>query len=231
MSSKNVTHDSRVKSHQTAHDTRIVFIVAAILFVIGFVVVLVGLQSRNITIAADNSSEAVAYTNALALQYAYPYLEADKGVTIEFGDALAMEHAQPWLDKQQFGNGSIEDAKKSVWVTIARDGSSNAYSSYTEPYWKRAAESDNRNTGTSDVNASLYAYPLLDKQTVEAASAPAYSDALTSEVPRPYLDAQKDAAAPSSNDLAMEDATLWLRIKQFVIYNGRIIKINVRPLK
>ena len=166
MSQKNIAHDSKVKSHQTAHNTRIVFIVAAILFVIGFIAVLVGLQSRNISIATDNSSEAVAYTNALALQYARPYLEANKGVTIEFGDALAMQYAHPWLDKQQFGNGSIEDAQKSVWVTIAPDGSSNAYSSYTELYWKRAAES---------------------------ASALRYSDALAMEYARPWLNMEPAA--------------------------------------
>lgn len=100
MSQKNIAHDTKTKSHQTNYHSRELLIVAGILFAIGLVAALAAIQSRNSSAASSASVEAVSYNNALALDYAQPYLAANTGVTAEFGDALAMQYAQPYLEAE-----------------------------------------------------------------------------------------------------------------------------------
>ena len=43
----------------------------------------------------------VSYGNALELQYAQPWLNAQKKSVVTYGNALEFQYARPWLDAQQ----------------------------------------------------------------------------------------------------------------------------------
>ena len=45
------------------------------------------------------SKPVVAYSNALELQYARPWLQAQKQPAVVYSNALELQYAQPWLDK------------------------------------------------------------------------------------------------------------------------------------
>ena len=50
-------------------------------------------------VAENNLS--VPYSNALELQYARPWLEAQNKPVVVYGNALELQYAQPWLDAAQ----------------------------------------------------------------------------------------------------------------------------------
>ena len=57
----------------------------------------------SVAVYAGNRPASVAeneYSSALEMQYARPWLEANKSVVL-FSDALEMQYARPWLDKAQ----------------------------------------------------------------------------------------------------------------------------------
>jgi len=101
MPTKNIAHDAQITTHQPNYHTRELLIVAGILFVIGLAVAVLTIQSRNSNAARSSSFvETVPYSDALALEYAQPYLEAEvgtSGATTTFSNALAMQYAQPYL--------------------------------------------------------------------------------------------------------------------------------------
>ena len=175
MSPKDIAHDAKAKDHQTTHHTHTLVIVAAILFLPGLVVALVGIQSRNINIAANNSSKAVAYTNALALEYAQPYLEANNGIAIEFGDALAMQYAQPWLE-----------ADAAAMSTTFSDALALEYAQL----WLNTEAANDTTTPYNNSLAFAYAFPWLVPQS---AAMTTYSDALAMAYAQPWLNTEAPA--------------------------------------
>src|ERR1700752_2407260 len=62
----------------------------------------------NQPVAASNN-RSVTYGNALEMQYARPWLDAQNKPVVSFGNALELQYAQPWIDAQnksavKFGN-------------------------------------------------------------------------------------------------------------------------------
>lgn len=51
-------------------------------------------------VAAENNP-SVAYGNALEMQYAQPWLDAQQKSIVAYGNALELQYAQPWIDAQQ----------------------------------------------------------------------------------------------------------------------------------
>ena len=74
-----------------------VTIIAVILTLVTAAAVAVYISNR--PVAAAENDQAVAYSNALELQYARPWLEARNKPVVAYGNALEMQYAQPWLDK------------------------------------------------------------------------------------------------------------------------------------
>lgn len=174
MSSKNVAHDSKDKSKQTTHHTRTLFMAAAVLLVLGFGAVLVGIQSRNVSVATDSTSEAAVYTDALALAYVQPYLAANTGVMTAFGDALELQYAQPYLEAEAAGaTMTFNDA-------LALE--------YARPYLDMQAANDTT-TSYSNSLAFAYAFPWLVPQSAVVT----YGDALAMEYARPWLNTEPTA--------------------------------------
>ena len=64
------------------------------------VVAVTAIYLANRPVAATNSP-TVTYGNALEMQYAQPWLDAQNKSAVEYGNALEMQYAQPWLDAQQ----------------------------------------------------------------------------------------------------------------------------------
>ena len=54
----------------------------------------------NRSAAAREDITAVPYSNALEMQYARPWLEAQNRPVVEYSNALELQYAQPWLDAQ-----------------------------------------------------------------------------------------------------------------------------------
>jgi hypothetical protein len=61
---------------------------------------IIATYTANRPIVGENNL-AVPYSNALELQYARPWLEAQNKPAVEYGNALEMQYAQPWLDQAQ----------------------------------------------------------------------------------------------------------------------------------
>ena len=64
------------------------------------IVAVTAINQANRLVAAENSP-AIAYSNALEMQYAQPWIDAQNKPAISFGNALELQYAQPWLDAQQ----------------------------------------------------------------------------------------------------------------------------------
>ena len=55
----------------------------------------------NRAVGAVKNNPAVRYSNALEMQYAQRWLEAQNKPVAQYGNALELQYARPWLDKAQ----------------------------------------------------------------------------------------------------------------------------------
>ncbi len=92
MNQKKAAHSPARNSQfrKAAALTAIVMLVAA---------VVIGAFIANRSAVAANTL-AVPYSNALELQYAKPWLEAQNKPVVAFSNAMEMQYAQPWLEAQ-----------------------------------------------------------------------------------------------------------------------------------
>ena len=64
------------------------------------IVAVTAIYLANLPVAATNSP-SVTYGNALELQYAQPWLNAQNKSVVTYGNALEWQYARPWLEAQQ----------------------------------------------------------------------------------------------------------------------------------
>jgi hypothetical protein len=83
----------RTAHKNISHNAVIMTIVLALITVAA-----IAIYTANRSVIAANNP-AVEYGNALEMQYARPWLEAQNKPVIEYGNALELQYAQPWLDK------------------------------------------------------------------------------------------------------------------------------------
>ena len=94
------THANALHPEKKAHRTtrNHLFPNIAILTVI---LTLVAVYIANWSAVAAENNLAIPYGNALEMQYAQPWLEAQKKSVVAYGNALELQYAQPWLDKAE----------------------------------------------------------------------------------------------------------------------------------
>jgi hypothetical protein len=116
MSHKNSVHGVDVNSTQPddSFDYRHLFLFA---LVVAVLITLFGLVASLRPASSDTAvspQSAVPYSDALAMQYAQPWLDkqaVEAAPAVRYSNALEMQYAQPWLDAQksdsgiQYGNG------------------------------------------------------------------------------------------------------------------------------
>ena len=96
-------------------------IMTIVLALVAVAVIAIYIANRPV-VAADNL--AVPYSNALELQYARPWLEAQNKPVVEYGNALELQYAQPWLEAQNkpvvaYGN-ALELQYAQPWLDAAQ---------------------------------------------------------------------------------------------------------------
>ena len=96
------------------------------------VVAVTAIYLANRPVAATNSP-TVTYGNALEMQYAQPWLDAQNKSVVEYGNALEMQYAQPWLDAQnksvvEYGN-ALELQYAQPWLDAQQQVLINCHSS------------------------------------------------------------------------------------------------------
>ena len=181
MAQKDMVHNSDITSRHSNHHNRNVLFVIGIAVIIGLAMMLVTLQPKNQSTAISSNVETIAYNNALEMQYAQPWLNAQSvkiAPAVQYTDALAMQYAQPWLDAQSI------DATSAVKYTDS------LAMQYAQP-WLDAQSIDA--TSTVQYTNALemqYAQPWL---FVEAAPTVQYTDALAKLYAQPWLNAQQTA--------------------------------------
>lgn len=96
----NTMHPEK-KVHRTARNPLFpnIAILTIILTLVTAVATAVFIANRSAVAAEDNL--AVPYSNALEMQYARPWLEAQNKPVLTYGNALELQYAQPWLDKAE----------------------------------------------------------------------------------------------------------------------------------
>jgi hypothetical protein len=107
------------------------------------------------------TSPAVAYSNALELQYAQPWIDAQNKSAVAFGNALEMQYAQPFIDAQNrpavaYSN-SLEMQYAQPWLVTESEAV--AYGNalemqYAQP-WIQNADLSIAVTGGLDCHSSL----------------------------------------------------------------------------
>ena len=104
----NTMHPEK-KIRRTAHNNLFsnIAIMTVILTLVTAAAIAVSIANR--PVAAAENILAVPYSNALELQYAQPWLEAQSKPVVAYSNALELQYAQPWLDVQNkpavsFGN-------------------------------------------------------------------------------------------------------------------------------
>ena len=73
-------------------------VVTIILMLVAAIAVAVFIANR--PAGASKNNAAVPYSNALEMQYARPWLEAQNKPVATYGNAMELQYAQPWLDAQ-----------------------------------------------------------------------------------------------------------------------------------
>ena len=94
----NSMHPKKVVSQTTRN--RLFQNTASMTVALALVVVAVtAIYLANLPVAATNSP-SVTYSNALEMQYARPWLDAQNKPVVSFGNALELQYARPWIDAQ-----------------------------------------------------------------------------------------------------------------------------------
>ena len=95
----NALHPKK-EGHQTARNNLFqnTAIVTIIVVLVTTVAVAAYIASRS-AVAAEKGL-AVAYSNALEMQYARPWLEPQNKPAVAYSNALELQYARPWLDVQ-----------------------------------------------------------------------------------------------------------------------------------
>lgn len=91
----NVLHPKK-KVDQTPRITSVAIIIA-VLALITVAAIAVYLAHRPAVVVESNPS--VLFSNALEMQYAQPWLDAQNKLGIAYSNALELQYAQPWLQK------------------------------------------------------------------------------------------------------------------------------------
>ena len=96
------------------------------------IVAVTAINLANLPVAATNSS-SVTYGNALEMQYARPWLDAQNKPVVSFGNALELQYAQPWLHAQNkpvaaFSN-ALELEYAQPWIDAQQQIPLNCHSS------------------------------------------------------------------------------------------------------
>ncbi len=92
----------RITRNNRSRNTAIMTIVLALITVAAIAIYM---ANRSVVGAASNP--AVAYSNALEMQYTQPWLEAHNKPVVAYSNALELQYAQPWL----------QETKQSIAVT------------------------------------------------------------------------------------------------------------------
>lgn len=87
-------------------------IIALILTLVTMVALAIFIANRPV-VAAENT-KAVPYSNALEMQYAGPWLEAQKKPVVEYSNALELQYAQPWLDKAELQTAVTGNSQEQI---------------------------------------------------------------------------------------------------------------------
>jgi len=104
MSQKNIVQDTSMVNRQANSYKREFLFVTGVILIVALVIWLATLQTKPGDLASGSNTAPIPYSNALAMQYAQPWLDkqaAAAAPVVQFNDALAMQYAQPWLDRQQ----------------------------------------------------------------------------------------------------------------------------------
>jgi hypothetical protein len=84
---------------------------------------IIATYTANRPIVGENNL-AVPYSNALELQYARPWLEAQNKPAVEYGNALELQYARPWLEVQNkpvvFYGNALEMQYAQPWLDQAQ---------------------------------------------------------------------------------------------------------------
>ena len=94
------TMQPKKKDHQTARNPLFpnIAILTILLTLVAAAATAIFIANRSAVAAGDN--RAVPYSNALEMQYARPWLEAQNKPIVEYSNALEMQYARPWLEAQ-----------------------------------------------------------------------------------------------------------------------------------
>ena len=108
----------RTAHKNISHNAVIMTIVLALVTVAA-----IAIYTANRPVVAANHP-AVEYGNALELQYARPWLEAQNKPAVEYGNALELQYARPWLEAQnkpvvEYGN-ALEMQYAQPWLDAAQ---------------------------------------------------------------------------------------------------------------
>lgn len=154
MSAKNNVQSIEITSHQPNRRNHLALFGISIFLLATLVVTLVTVQSRNSYAAKNATLTPVVYSDALAMQYAQPWLDKAKAAVpiIRYSDALERQYAQPWLDKQKVEAAPLIPYSNALEMQ------------YAQPWLNKQGVQTGSTFSYNDFLALFYAQPWLDKQ-------------------------------------------------------------------
>lgn len=93
------TAQPKKEVHRTARNHLFHYItIVAVILTLVTAAAIASSASNRAAIAGENNV-AVPYSNALEMQYARPWLDAQNKSVVAYSNILELQYAQPWLDK------------------------------------------------------------------------------------------------------------------------------------
>ena len=163
MSHKNISHERNV-ARQSSHHSREILIIIGIVLAIALFITLVTVQTNRNNVAVD-TTETITYSDALANQYAKPWLEGqafESTSAPQFSNALANEYAAPWLNSGTTVNDPMAMQYAQPWLEVEAAEPiefSNALANHYAAPWLKTSTAT-----TSDALAMQYASPWLNAE-------------------------------------------------------------------
>jgi hypothetical protein len=96
----NTTHPAK-KVDRTAHNPLFSNIAILTILLTLVTVTAIAVYIDNQPVVAAETNVAVPYSNALEMQYARPWLEAQNRPVVTYGTALELQYAEAWLEAQR----------------------------------------------------------------------------------------------------------------------------------
>ncbi len=174
MLNKNIANTQQEVTRKFNYGLAAILLIGFVTFLSTLFLFNSGIQNP-ILIQANTNKTVATYSDALAQQYAQPWLEQNtaEGAAIQYNDSLAMDYAQPWLEEVQQTNEFSTELGNGLSMQYAQPWMDQITPDYNDPLamvyaeqWLETAQGANLSANELGTGLPMqYAQKWLDSLT------------------------------------------------------------------